>query len=269
MTKNSNIQWTDHTINFWIGCVKKNEACKYCYAELYALRFMGPNYWGKDAKRYVTKNSWVDAYKYNKEAAKEGIKYKVFCNSLSDFFEDNIQINDTRTKAWEVIKNTKNLTWLILTKCPENIEKFLPPDWGNGYENVALGVTVAMKKHIPMAEILISIPAQYRFISCEPLLDYPPMGELLSTGKINWVIVGGESGIKKNVRRFNIEWAKRIKNLCKKNKIAFFMKQIGARPVYNSAATQEIKPYKIAPHDRIGGDINIFPPELKVREFPF
>ncbi len=34
MAENSNIGWTDHTLNFWRGCTKVNEGCRNCYAEV-------------------------------------------------------------------------------------------------------------------------------------------------------------------------------------------------------------------------------------------
>lgn len=37
--KNTNIQWTDHTVNFWWGCTKVSRACKHCYAETVAKVF--------------------------------------------------------------------------------------------------------------------------------------------------------------------------------------------------------------------------------------
>ena len=33
MAENSNIEWTDHTFNPWIGCTKVSDGCKHCYAQ--------------------------------------------------------------------------------------------------------------------------------------------------------------------------------------------------------------------------------------------
>jgi protein gp37 len=44
---------------------------------------------------------------------------------------------------------------------------------------------------------------------------------------IDWIIVGGESGL--NARPMEISWALTIKNMCQKNKIPFFFKQLGGR----------------------------------------
>lgn len=31
MAAKTHIQWTDATINFWMGCTKVSAGCKYCY----------------------------------------------------------------------------------------------------------------------------------------------------------------------------------------------------------------------------------------------
>ena len=31
MGNNTGISWTDHTVNFWSGCTKVSEGCKFCY----------------------------------------------------------------------------------------------------------------------------------------------------------------------------------------------------------------------------------------------
>ena len=77
----------------------------------------------------------------------------------------------------------------------------LPANWGDGWPNVWLGVTTENQaeadRRIP---ILQSIPAVVRFLSAEPLLEQ--IAPDLSG--IHWVIVGGESGIKR--RPVDLAW---------------------------------------------------------------
>ena len=63
---------------------------------------------------------------------------------------------------------------------------------------------------------------QYQRLSCEPLLS--DLGELDLSG-IDWVIVGGESGI--NARAMQESWVLHIKKQCEEQKVAFFFKQWG------------------------------------------
>lgn len=60
-----------------------------------------------------------------------------------------------------------------------------------------------------------------KFLSIEPQLDKIELGNL--TG-IDWIIEGGESGHHK--RPFNVEWARSMRDECKKLKIPYFFKQI-------------------------------------------
>jgi protein gp37 len=290
--ENSKIQWTDHTMNFWMGCQKVTDACKFCYAETFSQRYHGKDLWGPNSRRHITTSTWGNPAKWNKQADEMGLRYKVFASSLSDFFEDNDQVVETRIKAWKIIKDTPHLDWLILTKRPENIRKFLPEDWGSGYENVWLGTSIGSQKDVHMITKLMQVPAVCRFLSCEPLigpLDITNKGisngysvptrfdggsgiEWTDPGDkfigIDWVIVGGESGMKKDARAFNIEWARKIKRDCEDSDTAFFMKQLGANPVYPSAQSGKLERMKLTPHDRKGDDFEMFPTDLKVRQFP-
>lgn len=80
----------------------------------------------------------------------------------------------------------------MLTKRPQNIKKYLPVDWGNGYANVWLGTTIENQvEYDRRIDVFTSIPAAVRFLSMEPLLS--PVDLKGGTG-LDWVIAGGESG---------------------------------------------------------------------------
>ena len=63
----------------------------------------------------------------------------VFTCSLSDFFHE--KADAWRGDAWEIIRRTPHLTYQILSKRTDRIRACLPPDWGEGYPNVWLGVS--------------------------------------------------------------------------------------------------------------------------------
>ena len=69
---------------------------------------------------------------------------------------------------------------------------------------------------------LSAVPAQVRFLSCEPLIG--PLESLPLKG-IHWVIVGGESG--PSSRRMSIEWVDSIHEQCVRSGVRFFFKQWG------------------------------------------
>ena len=99
----------------------------------------------------------------------------------------------------------------------------LPTDWGQGYPNVWLGVSVENPKFTWRIDILRDIPAPVRFLSVEPLLAPLPA---LNLRGIDWVIVGGESG--PGYRPMPHEWVRPIYEQCQREQVAFFFKQSAA-----------------------------------------
>ena len=88
MAENSKIEWCDHTINFWWGCEKVSPGCVNCYAAAQSHR-LGERIWGHGAPRRWVRSAEELAGKLNKRAAEEGVRYRVFANSMSDFFEQD------------------------------------------------------------------------------------------------------------------------------------------------------------------------------------
>lgn len=100
-----------------------------------------------------------------------------------------------REAAWQVIKETPHMVYLILTKRPERILAHLPDDWGQGYPNVWLGTSVGCRQRLKNINMLRKVPMHpeaVRFISCEPLLE--DIAQDINLDGIGWVICGGESG---------------------------------------------------------------------------
>src|SRR5690349_17550018 len=137
MAEQSGISWTDATFNPWWGCVKISPACHNCYAATWAQRF-GVD-WGVDARRRVFPDThWNDPIRWNRAGAKEGKRRRVFCASMADVFEtlpqghpDTDAIRDARWRLWNLIQLTPWLDWLLLTKRPQSIRTYLPPEWRN------------------------------------------------------------------------------------------------------------------------------------------
>lgn len=231
MAENSKIEWTDHTFNPWVGCTKVSPGCDHCYAESWAKRA------GRDfsAATRTTPANWKKPIQWNDAAAvKAGKRARVFCASLADVF-DNAAPNEWRADLFKLIAATPHLDWLLLTKRIGNVIRMLPSDWGDGYPNVWLGATVVTQAEVDRdVPKLIMTPARLRFLSCEPLLE-----EITFSGRwvphenaayhenflerIDWVIVGGESG--SHARPMAQQWAELIRYQCKALGVAFFMKQ--------------------------------------------
>ena len=250
MAENSKIEWTDHTFNPWVGCTKVGPGCDHCYAESWAKRTGNPDLW-HGMRRRTSDANWRKPHKWNREAAERGVRYRVFCASLADVF-DNAAPHEWRVNLFAMIAATPHLDWLLLTKRIGNVAKALPLDWGDGWPNVWLGATIVNQEEADrdMAKLLAT-NARVRFLSMEPLLG--PVDLKLSRRntplrRLDWVIVGGESG--HGARPMHEDWAFEIAYQCAENDVSFFMKQ-------GSAANWPS--YK---------DFESFPGGLRVRQFP-
>lgn len=181
---------------------------------------------------------------------------------------------------------------------PESWDSDGPLPLGDSWplKNVWLGVSVEdqVRAGERIAE-LVRTPAAVRFLSCEPLLEHIALG-LLGTmpkdwgmgyapicSRLNWVIIGGESG--RNARPFDVQWARSIVKECADADVACFVKQLGAVP-FDGTQSQP-KPtgaFRTNPStlkrqaqftlttlgldSAKGGDPREWPADLRVRQFP-
>ncbi len=213
----------EYTQNFWIGCQSVSKGCEHCYA-----RAMWREFGHEDFDKVVRSNTWDDPIKWQKKAAAAGKVIKVFTCSMSDFFHP--AADQWRPEAWAVIKNTPNLLWQVLTKRAELISDRMPADWGEGYPNVCLRVTVEMKRYLWRMDTLRKVPAKARYVIAEPLLeDLMPDLEQHVEG-FHQIMAGGESGNgTDDFRPMNEQWARNIRDLCVAKQIPFYFKQHSGR----------------------------------------
>lgn len=308
------IAWCHHTFNPWIGCTKVSPGCANCYAESYDKRVGGGINsdgvkrlrWGVGAERVRTSPAyWKQPLAWNRAAEKAGVRKRVFCASLADVFDADVD-DVWRVELFDLIRRTPALDWLLLTKRPEGISTLrtraidayvraaeatmetadMLQAWVDGTPpgNVWLGVTVEDQeqadKRIPL---LLAHPAKERFLSCEPLLgsldltywlDEDANGFEWRVGQaLQWVIVGGESGPK--ARPFSLDWARSLVAQCRDAGVAPFVKQLGARPESSSqddkrhcGDTMLPSPFRMRLQDRAGADPSEWPEDLRVRKFP-
>lgn len=219
------IEWTDATVNFWHGCKKVSPGCKFCYMYRDKARY------GQDPMKVVR-----SAPATFNAALKWAEPKRIFTCSWSDFFID--EADEWREAAWDIIRRTPQHSWQILTKRPERILDHLPADWGDGWENVWLGVSVESQKYAEeRIPYLLDVPAQTKFLSCEPLLGPLDLTDLAyehpgpewsgQNKLVDWIITGGESGAKDKIRPAELDWFRSIRDQCQEAGVAYFHKQHG------------------------------------------
>lgn len=301
--KNSKIAWTDHTLNPWMGCQRVSPGCENCYAETLVTNRMKLDVWGPPrttGRKRTSEALWKQPIRWNNHARKTGVRTKVFCASLADVFEDHPMVDPWRKELFSLIEACESLDWQLLTKRPENLRRFLPSTWlENPLPHVWLGTTVEDQRRaderIPH---LLGTPAAVRFLSCEPLVSRVDLSRVdppgfphdtcdplrrnsyrggLESERIDWVIVGGESGT--HARPFDVSWARWIVKQCKDAGVPVFVKQLGSNPHVFPTPIQQ-SPESIVAHgeydpetriglrDRKGADPNEWPEDLRVQEFP-
>ncbi len=298
------IEWTDATWNPVRGCTRISEGCRNCYAERVAARFSKPGqpFHGfaemKDVgPRWTGKMALVE--KHLEDPLRWKKPQRIFVNSMSDLFHEDLPFKDIK-RVFDVMARARHHTFQVLTKRADNMLSFFQA-WGSQVvlPNVWLGVSVedqdAAKKRIPH---LISTPAAVRFVSCEPLLgpiDFSKTGER-TWPKVNWkpvsldwAIVGGESG--PGARPCDVRWIRRLVKI--EGRIPIFVKQLGGHVIdRNDAGFDGHEPdcwpegtetddwhedpsrqyqgadARVLLRDPKGGDMDEWPEDLRVREFP-
>jgi protein gp37 len=264
MAKDSNIEWTHHTFNPWLGCVEVSPACDHCYARTLVTGRMARDVWGKDKPRPETSESyWHQPFVWDRAAERAGERHRVFCGSLCDVMEDRRDLDRIRGDLYKLIESTPHLDWLLLTKRPQNFGRFLPSAWlEKPLSNVWGMTTVESAEYLWRVTELLNTPFAVRMLSCEPLLgpldltSIPCMGQPsitrnVLTGRfhnvpfvakdgarvmvsvdtkprIDGVICGGESGARDlPIRAMNPDWARSLRDQCVAAGTAFFHKQNG------------------------------------------
>lgn len=212
----SSIEWTEMTWNPTTGCTKISAGCKHCYAEIMSKRL---------------KAMGVEKYKDNFEVRTHlsalNIPYTwkhskvVFVNSMSDLFHKDIPL-DFIKKVFAVMNDNPQHVFQVLTKRAERLlELDKELKWTH---NIWMGVSVENEKVKTRIDFLRKTKAKVKFLSLEPLIGPLPK---LKLNKIDWVIVGGESG--HNPRPMASEWVLDIQEQCKSKGVAFFFKQWGGK----------------------------------------
>jgi protein gp37 len=205
MSDRSGIEWTEATWNPLVGCSILSPGCDTLHK---------PLTWKKSRM--------------------------IFVNSMSDLFHEDVSWR-VIDKIFAVMELAEKHTFQVLTKRARIMREYMansdrarrsrwPPP------NVWLGVSAERQREADeRIPYLLATPAAVRFVSAEPLLGpldiiryMPDPTENCPQTRLDWVIVGGESGPRS--RSMRPSWALDIRDQCTRAGVPFFFKQWGAAP---------------------------------------
>jgi protein gp37 len=221
----SSIEWTEVTWNPVTGCDQVSAGCDNCYALTLSkrLKAMGAEKYQNDGNSVtsgpgfgitVHPKSLAQPYSWKKPVT-------VFVNSMSDLFHAKVPLGFVQD-VFDVMADTPRHTYQVLTKRSTRLVKLADKlVWPT---NVWMGVSVEEPKVLGRIDDLRRVPAAVRFLSCEPLIAALPN---MNLDGIDWVIAGGESGVKH--RPMDVSWVEDIRDQCSATDVPFFFKQWGGR----------------------------------------
>lgn len=210
----SSIEWTEMTWNPTTGCNKISAGCKYCYAEVMSRRLqaMGIDKYKDGFKLRLHEDALLIPYGWKSPKI-------VFVNSMSDMFHKDVPLSFIQ-KVFKTMNENPQHTFQVLTKRSDILLKYHKElNWTH---NIWMGVSVEDNRVKNRIDDLRKTNARTKFLSCEPLIG--PLSKM-NLKKIDWIIVGGESG--RTPRPMDVNWVLDIQQQCKMAKVAFFFKQWG------------------------------------------
>ena len=231
------IEWCDQTWNPVTGCM---HGCPYCYAIKRVRRFKrgyeeifsSRNINTLDAPGYVTtkkgktiKNAYPFGFEptFHRYRLEEPQYIKkpqnIFVCSMADLFGEFIP-DEWIQAVFEACEAAPQHRYLFLTKNPKRYMTLkLPLN-----ENIMFGATITNKESPTPYYSQGGMFQSQRFISFEPLLDDIAEQYLLPIVNSAWVIIGAESGNRKDKVIPKKEWIQNILDKCQEHNVPVFMK---------------------------------------------
>jgi len=277
------ISWCRWAVNLWTGCThatykdgSEREACQHCYAECLSKRNTTAfGQWGDDQQRKITKAATNGIFtKLARFESEKGETYTkpplVFLNDCSDFCDDKPELEQVRQRAFAELRHYRNLRFLVLTKrlplLLQHADEWLQRcPWP---VNFWLGTTIETQEAfdegwptLQHLKVWLNIPKV--FFSMEPVFERINIKPALTGDvRVDWVLIGGESG--NNARVTNINHlavlAQQVLYAPRLPRPALHVKQLGSRVTFDGR-------YIKALADK-GSNFEDYLEVLKYREFP-
>lgn len=254
--KKTKIDWADSTWNPVTGCL---HGCEYCYARRIAERFGGASETHNNEAchecQWLTEGTGVihdleePIYDYDNcrnapypfefdptfhrykldEPARWKKPRTIFVCSMADLFGEWVP-DEWIGQVFDACVDAPQHRYLFLTKNPkryleyENTHPLMTPD----RENFWYGTTITSEKDTDRIYDLLNwqtYNGANTFVSIEPILDRLWMNSRERISLAKWVIIGAETGNRKNIVKPQKEWIDHIAYMCKEQGTPVFMKE--------------------------------------------
>lgn len=227
----SKIDWCDSTWNPVTGCLHE---CEYCYARKIAERFEGTDSEAFDeeyrlyGKHELDKHLMINGrkalypygfapvlhrYRLNDYIGKKG--RNIFVCSMADLFGEWVP-DSWVEEVFKACEKAPQHNYLFLTKNPARYVDMSEKGILKSSDNMWYGSTVTA-----MEEYFSSEKMYNAFLSIEPMLSSVSPSTIEG---VKWIIIGAETGRRKDKVVPEKEWIERIAEDCKRRNIPLFMK---------------------------------------------
>lgn len=234
--------------NPWHGCRKISEGCRNCYV----YRQDGAH--DRDSREVRQTSMFNLPVRRGRDGRfKVPAGEMVYTCFTSDFLLP--EADAWRAEAWEMMRLRSDLRFMFFTKRVDRLREVLPPDWGEGYENVVVGCSVenqaAADYRLPL---FLDAPLRHRLVVCAPLLGPLDLTVYL-TPAIEEVSAGGESG--NEARPCDYDWVMSLREQCVAADVSFCFHQTGARFVKDGHLYRIRRSYQHSQARKAGIDYRI------------
>ena len=207
--------------NPWHGCTKISPGCKYRYV------YRQDEMYGSTLASSLCRKT--GAFALPMKRRRDG-SFKippgkiVFTCFTSDFLLEDA--DPWRAECWRMMRQRSDCWFYFFTKRIHRLADCLPPDWGEGYDNVLIGCTVENQDRANYRlPIFLGLPIKHRSIIASPLLERLDLRPYLDD-RIEEVATGGESGVE--ARPCDYDWILDLRRQCVEKDIPFRFHQTGA-----------------------------------------
>ena len=208
--------------NPWHGCHKISQGCKHCYV------FREDAAFGTDISTNVVRKT-VSFNLPIRRDRKKNWKFSAGTEFGLCFTSDLLieEADEWRHEIWDIIRQRRDCTFYFFTKRIDRLAECLPSDWGEGYDNVAIGCTVENKDRADYRlPIFLSLPIKHRLVIVAPMIEKIDLSPYLNPELIEEVSVGGESG--KYARPLDFDWVLNLRGQCVDAGVPFNFHQTGS-----------------------------------------